>query len=82
MENASEALMMAFGVLIFVLALTVAINSFGQAREVSDVVLYATDETNFYEYEFAIDKVSQNRVVGLETIIPTLYKYYKANYTV
>ena len=82
MENASEALMMAFGVLIFVLALTVAINSFGQAREVSDLVIYTSDETNYYTYEVATGGTSQNRTVGLETIIPTLYKYYKENYTV
>ena len=82
MENASEALMMAFGVLIFVLALTVAINSFGQAREVSDLVIYTADETNYYTYEVASGGTSQNRTVGLETIIPTLYKYYKENYTV
>ena len=82
MEIASEALMMAFGVLIFVLALTVAITSFSQAREVSDAVLYTADETNYYDYQEATGKASQNRIVGLETIIPTLYKYYKEDYTV
>ena len=82
MENASEALMMAFGVLIFVLALTVAINAFSQAKAVSDVVIFTADETNYYDYQGAIGKASQNRIVGLETIIPTLYKYYKENYTV
>ena len=82
MENASEALMMAFGVLIFVLALTVAMNSFSQVKSVSDVVLYSTDATNYYDYEGPTGKASQNREVGLETIIPTLYKYYKENYTV
>ena len=84
MENASDALMMAFGVLIFVLALTVAINSFSQAREVSDIVLYQSDTTNYYDYyDEVTDKgASQNRIVGLETIIPTLYKYNKEKYTV
>lgn len=82
MENASEALMMAFGVLIFVLALTVAITSFSQARDVSDSILYMTDETNYYDYEITTGGASQNRFVGLESIIPTLYKYYKENYTV
>ncbi len=82
MENASEALMMAFGVLIFVLALTVAINSFNQVKSVSDVVLYTKDETNYYDYQGATGKASESRVVGLETIIPTLYKYYNENYTV
>lgn len=83
MENASDALMMAFGVLIFVMALTVAINSFSQAREVSDIVLFSADETNFYDYYDEVTSASaENRIVGLETIIPTLYKYHKEKYTV
>ena len=83
MENASDALMMAFGVLIFVIALTVAINSLSQAREVSDIVLYSADETNFYEYYDEVETGSSDkREVGLETIIPTLYKYYNEKYTV
>ena len=82
MENASEALMMAFGVLVFVLALTVAINSFSEAKSTSDIVLFTADETSYMEYEGVTGKASQNRIVGLETIIPTLYKYYKENYTV
>jgi len=82
MENASDALMMAFGVLIFVIALTVAITSFNQVKAISDVVLYSKDETNYYDYQGATGRASQNRIVGLETIIPTLYKYYKENYTV
>ena len=82
MENVVEALMMGFAVIIFVIALTVSITSFDQVKVVSDMVLYSQDETNYYEYQGAIGKASQNRIVGLETIIPTLYKYYKENYTV
>lgn len=82
MENATEALMMAFAVLVFVIALTVAITSFNQVKAISDVVLYSKDETNYYDYQGATGKAAQNRIVGLETIIPTLYKYYKENYTV
>ena len=82
MENAAEALMMGFAVLIFVIALTVGITSFNQVKNISDVVLYTTDETNYYDYQGAIGKASQNRIVGLETIVPTLYKYYKENYTI
>lgn len=82
MENATDALMMAFAVLIFVIALTVAINSFNQVKAISDVVLYSKDETNYYDYQGATGRAAQNRIVGLETIIPTLYKYYKENYTV
>jgi len=82
MENAAEALMMGFAVLVFVIALTVGITVFSQAKDVSDIVLYAQDETNYYDYQGAVGKASQNRIVGLETIVPTLYKYYKENYTV
>ena len=84
MENASDALIMAFGVLIFVLALSVAVNAFSQAREVSEAVIYKADSTYYYDYydEITDKGASQNRIVGLETIIPTLYKYYKENYIV
>lgn len=86
MENAVEALKMAFAVMAFMLALSVSINSFNKAKEASDMVLYSKDETNYYEYYQDYDgvegKAAENREVGLETIIPTLYKYYKENYTV
>ncbi len=85
MENAIEALKMAFAFLSFVLALTVSIIAFNKVKATSDIVLYSKDETNYYEYVKDDDvsgKASENRIVGLETIIPTLYKYYKENYTV
>ncbi len=79
MENATDGLKIAFAVLVFVLALTVAINLFTQLNHVSKTVLSLSDITKFYEYTVSEDTT---RVVGLETIIPTLYKYYKENYTV
>lgn len=82
MENATHALLMAFAVMVFVIALTVSMVSFSSVKQVSDIILYTKDETNYYEYQGAISKAAENRIVGLETIIPTLYKYYKENYTV
>lgn len=83
MENASDAIIMAGAVLIFVIALTVAMTVFSQARATVDTVVYASDRTNHYEYlDIDISNNIKNRIVGLETIIPTLYKYYKENYTV
>lgn len=82
MENAIEALKMAFAVMVFIMALSVSIMSFNSAKEASDILLYSEDETNFYDYQGATGKGAENRIVGLETIIPTLYKYYKENYTV
>ena len=82
MENATRALIMAFAVFIFVIALTVAMVSLNSVKRVSDAILYTKDETNYYTYTDVKGKAAQNRIVGLETIIPTLYKYYKENYTV
>lgn len=85
MEHASDAIIMAGAILIFVIALSTAMMVFSQARATVDTVIYTSDETNFYEY---LGDTSNNtttiksRTVGWETVIPTLYKYYKENYTV
>ncbi len=81
MENATDALYIAFAVIIFVIALTITMVMFSRLGEVSGVAISSSDITEFYEYEGA-DINKANRTVGLETIIPTLYKYYKENYTV
>ena len=82
MENAVEAIKMAFAVIVFVMALTVSMFMLTQVKATSDVVLYTEDELNYYDYQGATGPGAENRIVGLETIIPTLYKYYKENYTV
>ena len=82
MENAVDAIKIAFAVMIFVMALSVSMVTLTQVKATSDVVLYAEDETNFYEYQGATGKAAENRIVGLETSVSTLYKYYKENYTV
>lgn len=79
MESAVEALKMAFGVFIFVMALSISISTFSLARETADIVLKSADETAYYEYQ---EGTTEYRIVGLETIIPTIYKYNKENYTI
>lgn len=81
MDNAIDALKIAFAVLVFVMALTLAMNAFGQAKAVSDEVFYMADKTNFYEYT-SEEKIPEGRIVSGETIIPTLYRYYKENFNV
>lgn len=81
MENAVEALKIAFAVFVFVIALSVSMNAIGQARATSDAVFYMTDKTNFYE-RAPEDKEGDARIVSGETIIPTLYRYYKENFNV
>ncbi len=79
MENAVEALKMAFAMLVLVLALSVSIMSFSAARQTADFVLQSADPTATYEYNA---EGQENRIVGLETVIPTLYKYSIENYSI
>ena len=81
MDNAIDALKIAFAVLVFVLALSISMQVFGQAKAVSDEVFYMTDQTNFYEYTSGNTR-PEGRIVSTETIIPTLYRYYKENFNV
>lgn len=83
MENAVDALKIAFAVIVFVIALSIGMYMFTQAKVTSDIVLQKSDITEFMEYtEVENYEEGVDRIVGLETIIPTLYKYYKENYTV
>lgn len=81
MENAVDALKMGFAVLVFVIAITVSVIVMGQAKETSEAVFYMTDKTNFYEY-LSEAKLPEGRIVSGETIVPTLYRYYKENFNV
>ena len=80
MENASDALIMAAAVLIFVLALSLSINSFGQARTTAQVLLDYNDRE--YDYTYVEEAGSTRRIVGVETIIPSMYRAYKENYKI
>lgn len=80
MENAAEALHMAAAVLIFVLALTISINVFSEARMTSQTLLDYNDRE--YEYTYVEDNGTTKRIVGLESIVPSIYKAYKENYKI
>lgn len=84
MENAVDALKIAFAVFIFVIALALAFSVVGQARATSDVVLAINDKTNLYDYVEESENNAQNkdRIVGFETILPTIYRYAKEQYAV
>ncbi len=83
MENAVEALKMAFAVILLTLALALTMFLFSKARETADIVLKSADPTEYYDYiEFTEADKTGNRIVGFETIIPTLYKYNKERYKV
>lgn len=72
MENAADALKIAFAIFIFVIAITVTFSIISQVKSTADVVLYHTDETNFYGYS---NSKKKNRSVSVPEIISTLYRY-------
>lgn len=88
MENAVDAIYIAGAVLLMIVALTVSISSFStqiasveeivQADERLDVVETA-DGSDFLNY---ITYNKSTRDVGVETIVNSLYRSYKENYTV
>ena len=88
MENAVEALKMGFAVLVLIAALSLAIFSFTKVRETTDAITSRADIKEYYQQlSLGETGVSNNnalssRIVGVETIIPTLYRYYKENYTI
>ena len=83
MENAVDALKMAGAVILFVLAISVAIVSFGQAREAADTILdYKDRETVYIDGNLYYKTTGTERTVGLETIIPTIYRAYIENYKI
>ena len=84
MDDAIHAMQMGFAGLVFVIALTIAALGLSKAKTTADVVIYSTDATNFYENMDLNEEIKSNngRVVGIETIIPTLYRYYNENFGV
>lgn len=85
MDDAVQALTMAFAVLVFVMALTISMMLIGQARDTSDVLVQYSDLTAFYDniqLENNDDIAETERIVGLDTVVPTLYRYYKENFCV
>ena len=81
MENAVEAMKMGFAMIVFVLAMTASMYLLNTASSTSQVLLYYNDETNYLD-NIEIRNDITKRTVTVDTIIPTLYRYYKENFAV
>lgn len=79
MENAVEALKIAAGVLLFVLALTVSISCFSQANRAVTSIVSMRDRDTQILYDQIKPSNKLTRRVGVETIIPTMYKALDEN---
>ncbi len=79
MENAADALKIAFAIFVLVTAITITFTLVSQAKSTADVVLYYSDKTNFYDYR---GSTTLNRDVPVTEVIATLYRYYKESISV
>jgi hypothetical protein len=82
MENVSQALIMAFSVLVFVIALSVSMYALTNVNTTAKSIVYMSDKTNYYDNLSVTASDRTSRVVDSDTIIPTLYRYYKENFSV
>lgn len=84
MENATDALLMAFAVLIFVIALSVSFSTLAQAKSTADVVLFYSDRENFQTplKDDTTNVQNGGRIVGVDAVIATISRCIKENFTV
>lgn len=84
MENATDALLMAFAVLIFIIALSVTLSSLSQAKSTADIVLFYSDRENFQtSLKDDPDNVSNgSRTVGIDTVVATIERCAKEKFSV
>jgi hypothetical protein len=71
MENATDALKMAFAVFVFVIALSTVFSLMTKTKEVADTVLWYSDKTNYYDW--AEENTDNGRTVGEDVVISALY---------
>lgn len=82
MDNAVEAMKMAFAMIVFIIALSATMYLLNTASSTSQLLLYYADESNYLDNIDVVGEDVRKRVVNVETIIPTLYRYYKENFAV
>ena len=77
MENMADALKMAADVLVFIMALGISISSFSQARQTAQILVESNDrEYSETQYVEDIGVEHTDRIVGAESIIPTIWRSY------
>ena len=79
-DNIADALKMAASVLMFIVALSISISSFGHARKTAQTIIELRDRE--YDYTYVGNANTTKRIVGAETIIPSIYRAYVENYKI
>lgn len=81
-DNANQALMIAFALFVFIIAMTTTMRMFSQLTSTAETLTFNTDETNYYDNVAVVGTEGIERYVNTETVIPTLYRYYKEHFCV
>ena len=88
MENLTHALYMAFAILTFVVASSVSLYLVNKLNITSKAVVYSLDGSYYDSFELGKiigndnEEKNRSRIVGIDSIIPTLYRYYKETFAV
>jgi len=87
MENLTHALYMAFAMAVFVIAFSLSLYLVNKLNATAKDIVYSI-EGSYYDSLSLNNLIEKNedrnrsRIVGIDTIIPTLYRYYKESFAV
>lgn len=83
MENVVESILMAFAVLVLVIALSMTTYLLSTAMSTTEELVYGSDKTQYLStINDDVDTNLPTRIVGIDTVINSLYRYYKENFMV
>ncbi|MGN1299403.1 MAG: hypothetical protein ACI4UE_05420 [Candidatus Scatovivens sp.] len=84
MENAVESILIAFAVIVFVIALSLTTFMLSKAMTTTEDLIYFSDKTNYYQNIKISESAGEltKRNVSIDTVVNSLYRYYKENFMV
>ena len=83
MENIVESMLIALAVLVLLISLSMTTYLLSTAMSTTEQLVYGSDKTQYLSnINNNIDDYSATRIVGIDTVINSLYRYYKENFMV
>lgn len=79
MENITDALKMGAAALIFIIAFSVTMVMFSQARQTTDKIVGRLNSRDYLPKVESLGEANLTRIVGIETVIPTIYRYFQSD---
>lgn len=85
MDNVTHAIFLAFAMFALVLGLSYGIYLMGSMNSVATTLIQSNDATSDYQsvsYDSSDPDIKYTRLVGVDTVISTLYRYNKESFSV